>query len=176
MSQHTISPATTEPSAVPPEADTGSAVIIAVTAPAQAAWGKRRKAVATEAVVAEPAQVSLPPSRDDIAAVCRTLLLDYMIGIAGLPAIEAEAAAAARAVAALVPPPPPVAADTKLARLIALLRRRQGATIAELVAATGWQAHSVRGALSGILKKKLGLAVSSEAAEGDRLYRLPAEG
>ena len=56
MSQHTISPATTEPSAVPPEADTGSAVIIAVTAPAQAAWGKRRKAVATEAVVAEPAR------------------------------------------------------------------------------------------------------------------------
>jgi len=177
MSQRTVPLAATEPSAVPPEADTGSAVIIAVAAPAQAAKSRRRKAPTTEAGTTEPQQTSSTPplSRDDIAAACRALLLDYLVDIAGLPAPEAETVAA-RAVAALVLPPLPVAADTKLARLIALLRRRQGATLAELVAATGWQAHSVRGALSGTLKKKLGLAVTSEAAEGGRLYRLPAEG
>ena len=58
-------------------------------------------------------------------------------------------------------------AGTKQALLIDLLRRKNGATIDEAVAATGWQRHSVRGAISGTLKKKLGLAVTSERA-GDR--------
>ncbi len=51
---------------------------------------------------------------------------------------------------------------TKQAILIDLLRWPKGATIAELVAATGWQPHSVRGAISGTLKKELGLMVTSE--------------
>ncbi len=68
-----------------------------------------------------------------------------------------------------------VRAGTKLARLIELLRRKDGATIADLTEATGWQAHSVRGALSGTLKKKLGLAVTSEKTEnGPRRYRIDA--
>src|SRR5690606_34479165 len=46
---------------------------------------------------------------------------------------------------------------TKQAQLIAMLRTPQGATIAEIVAATGWQPHTVRGAIAGALKKKLGL-------------------
>lgn len=67
--------------------------------------------------------------------------------------------------------------DTKQATLIALLRRKQGATIVELSEATGWQAHSVRGAISGSLKKKLGLAVTSDAVEGrGRVYRIVAAG
>lgn len=62
---------------------------------------------------------------------------------------------------------------TKLALLTNLLRRKGGATIADAVKATGWQAHSVRGAISGTLKKKLGLAVASEAVEGrGRVYRI----
>lgn len=63
--------------------------------------------------------------------------------------------------------------NTKQASLIALLRRKRGATIAELSDATGWQAHSVRGAISGTLKKKLGLIVASEAVDGrGRVYRI----
>ena len=63
--------------------------------------------------------------------------------------------------------------DTKQALLIAQLRRKEGATIAVLTKATGWQSHSVRGAISGTLKKKLGLTVSSEKVEGrGRVYRI----
>jgi len=82
------------------------------------------------------------------------------------------------------PPPPPdpaprsaKAAPTKgkLADLIALLRRPEGARIDEMMTATGWQAHSVRGAMSGALKKKLGLAILSEKKDGERVYRIAAQ-
>jgi len=68
---------------------------------------------------------------------------------------------------------PKLRENTKQAKLIGLLRRPGGATIADLAKATGWQRHTVRGAISGALKKKHGLAVLSEKAEGkDRVYRL----
>ena len=57
--------------------------------------------------------------------------------------------------------------STKLATLIRLLGGKEGATIGDLQEATGWQAHSVRGAISGTLKKKLGFDVASQQ-EGDR--------
>jgi hypothetical protein len=64
---------------------------------------------------------------------------------------------------------------TKQAKLIAMLRAPNGATIEEITAATGWQSHTVRGAMAGTLKKKLGLEVASEKVEGrGRVYRLPA--
>ncbi|MTH66629.1 DUF3489 domain-containing protein [Paracoccus shanxieyensis] len=64
---------------------------------------------------------------------------------------------------------------TKQATLIAMLRAPDGATIEEIMAATGWQSHTVRGAMAGALKKKLGLEVTSEKVEGrGRVYRLPA--
>ena len=67
--------------------------------------------------------------------------------------------------------------DTKQAQLIAMLRRKEGATIAQIVAATGWQPHTVRGAFAGALKKKLGLTVTSEKVEGgERVYRDPRLG
>jgi hypothetical protein len=55
---------------------------------------------------------------------------------------------------------------TKQAKLIEMLRADGGATIDEIVAETGWQAHTVRGAMSGALKKKLGLTITSEKVEG----------
>ena len=62
---------------------------------------------------------------------------------------------------------------TKQAQLIAMLRAPEGATIAEIAEATGWQHHSIRGAISGSLKKKLGLTVTSEKlAERGRVYKL----
>jgi len=64
---------------------------------------------------------------------------------------------------------------TKQATLIAMLRAPEGATIEEIMAATGWQSHTVRGAMAGALKKKLGLEVTSEKIEGrGRVYKLPA--
>ena len=67
-------------------------------------------------------------------------------------------------------------AGSKLDALINALRQRDGATIAELMAATGWQAHSVRGAISGNLKKKRGLVVISEMVEGrGRTYRIATD-
>lgn len=60
---------------------------------------------------------------------------------------------------------------SKTARLLALLSSEGGATIAELSEATGWQAHSVRGAMAGTLKKK-GHVVSSQKQDGVRRYRL----
>lgn len=75
------------------------------------------------------------------------------------------------------PVPASVRPGTKLALLIAMLGRDGGATIPEIVAATGWQRHSVRGAISGTLKKKLGLAVASDTEEGrGRIYRIAQAG
>jgi hypothetical protein len=62
---------------------------------------------------------------------------------------------------------------TKQDMLITMLRAPEGATIAEIVAATGWQAHSARGAMSGVLKKKLGLTITSEkVTDRGRTYRI----
>ena len=62
---------------------------------------------------------------------------------------------------------------TKQETLIQMLRAEGGATIDEIVEATGWQAHTVRGAMSGTLKKKLGLTITSEKIEGrGRVYKL----
>lgn len=64
---------------------------------------------------------------------------------------------------------------TKQAALIAMLRAPDGATIEEIITATEWQSHTIRGAMAGALKKKLGLEVTSEKVEGrGRVYRLPA--
>jgi hypothetical protein len=58
----------------------------------------------------------------------------------------------------------------KLGLIIELLRRPGGADLSAMMTATGWQQHSVRGALAGALKKKRGLAIVSEKTEGVRLY------
>lgn len=66
-------------------------------------------------------------------------------------------------------------ADSKQAQVIGMLKRPQGATIGQIVEATGWQAHTVRGTFAGALKKKLGLEIiSSKADGGDRIYQIVA--
>lgn len=64
---------------------------------------------------------------------------------------------------------------SKQADVVALLRRPEGATVAEMIAATGWQPHTVRGMISGALKKKHGLTVISANEERGRVYRIPAQ-
>jgi hypothetical protein len=62
--------------------------------------------------------------------------------------------------------------QSKLSNVIALLRRRDGTTIEEMMTATGWQAHSIRGAMSGVLKGKLHLDITSQRIDGVRRYRI----
>ena len=62
---------------------------------------------------------------------------------------------------------------TKLAAIIDALRNPGGATIAQMMAGTGWQAHTVRGAISGMVRKRLGYQfVSEKGADGQRVYRI----
>ncbi len=67
----------------------------------------------------------------------------------------------------------PIRPGTKLAALVVALRRPQGATSLQLMLATGWQPHTVRGAISGMLRKKLGLnVVLAHNESGERVYRV----
>ena len=68
--------------------------------------------------------------------------------------------------------PPVLSATTKSATILALLQSGRGASIAEIATATGWQHHSVRGFLSGTVKKKLGHALANEVSAGTRRYRI----
>jgi hypothetical protein len=69
--------------------------------------------------------------------------------------------------------PPVEGRITKHAQLLQLLNRPEGASIDEMMQATEWQKHSVRGFLAGTVKKKMGLALTSSKAEGEvRRYRI----
>ena len=67
---------------------------------------------------------------------------------------------------------PAAGPDTKHARIIAMLRKPAGATIAAIMAVTDWQQHSVRGFLAGVVRKKLGLNLVSDQTDKGRVYRI----
>lgn len=70
-------------------------------------------------------------------------------------------------------PAEPASQASKQARLLALLQSAQGATTEQIIQTTGWQPHSIRGIISGVLRKKMGLVVVLERAEsGERRYRI----
>ena len=83
---------------------------------------------------------------------------------AAVIAIEAKARAEAKT--------PRTRENSKQALVIAMLKRPEGATIAQIMESTGWQAHTVRGTFAGAFKKKLGLDISSAKGDGDRVYRI----
>jgi hypothetical protein len=65
------------------------------------------------------------------------------------------------------------ASGSKLSRLETMLRRAEGATLPQLIEALQWQAHSIRGSMSGSLKKKRGLKIEATKVDGqDRVYRI----
>lgn len=74
------------------------------------------------------------------------------------------------------PPEPSLAGSGKIDLIIARMRRPEGASIEDLVSATGWQAHSVRGAVAGTIKKKRGLTVVSARTDAGRTYRIVGDG
>jgi hypothetical protein len=83
---------------------------------------------------------------------------------------EAKARKAAKPAKEATTPRP----ASKGAKVLELISRAKGATLAELMQVTGWQAHSIRGFISGALGKKMGLTVESAKREdGERVYSLP---
>ena len=89
--------------------------------------------------------------------------------------LELQAQSKAKAVARTLKPAhdaKPI--GTKSARVTVLLQRAKGASIAEIMTATDWQPHSVRGFLSGTIVKRKGQTISSDKADGERRYRVIA--
>ncbi len=122
---------------------------------------------------------------DRLAAVMteRQLSIHDVLVAAGIEAVAADGTAlsdlglkpdATPAQQAKVEPPArKTRTDSKQAQLIEMLKRRQGSSIEEIVEKFGWQPHTVRGAIAGALKKKLGLDVISEKIDGrGRVYRI----
>jgi nucleoid-associated protein YgaU len=89
------------------------------------------------------------------------------------PKAARKAMAAPKGAAAGEQAAPRTRENSKQAQVIAMLKRPEGATIKQVCEATDWQAHTVRGTFAGAFKKKLGLTITSDKAEGgERVYRI----
>jgi hypothetical protein len=125
--------------------------------------GAEPEAVQPEAVEPEPAAAEPTPATETAAEAAA----------ATTPAPAADSAPLAEAPAGVTAGARTPREGSKEARLIAMLRRPEGATVEEIARTFGWQHHTVRGAFAGALKRKRGLEVTSEkTADGRRTYRI----
>ena len=103
---------------------------------------------------------------------------DWFVTAEGYEAlgVPRKAPISAKAIDAVIELAKPRTRDnSKQAQVIAMLKRPEGATIAQIVDATGWQAHTVRGTFAGAFKKKLGLTITSNKESGaERIYTIVA--
>ena len=92
------------------------------------------------------------------------------------PVTEDPAAEVAVMALAAATKAPRTREDSKQAKVITMLRRPEGVTVKQICEATGWLAHTVRGAFAGTFKKRLGLNITShKPADGERVYRIKTE-
>lgn len=134
------------------------------------------QSLVNKGLIAEaPAMTGQPRWREEDAGAVTLLATDAALEAVGIDLPPASGLPDSPA-PDLPPPAAPTATrrsreNTKQAQLIAMLK--EGATVDEIAAATGWQKHTVRGAMAGALKKKLGLTITSEKVEGrGRIYRI----
>jgi len=123
-----------------------------------------------------PGQTAVKKFASRKTAVTRIWLaiqkLDAHVGAQG-PRVAAKKGRSAQHASQSSKAGPRARASSKKADILALLQRRGGATLEELMLATGWQAHSIRGFISGAIGKKMGLAVESAKREGGgRVYAI----
>jgi hypothetical protein len=140
-------------------------VVIAVIT----AKGENMTTIEETANVDAPASIELPKARKKARAGARRAPVAPKKAKSGKKATPAKKAPKGPKKAA-------VARDgSKTAKVLDLLKRSGGATARELMKATGWQPHSVRGFLSGTIGKKMGLTVTSNKGEdGERSYSVKA--
>jgi len=91
---------------------------------------------------------------------------------AAVPPASLRAATSRVPLAKGVAKPPKAEPGTKQSHVIAMLQSPAGATIAAMMKATGWQQHSVRGFLAGVVRKRLKLKLGSKKVDGERVYRI----
>ncbi|WP_374521443.1 DUF3489 domain-containing protein [Hydrogenophaga sp.] len=129
------------------------------------------KTVATKSSARKPNTSTRKPTSNPKTSGAKTAA-----GRSKAPAVKASPAAsvppAAPESAATSTEPSSLPAQSKQAQLIALLRSDPGATMAQMIALTGWQRHTVRGMISGSLRKRLGLDVQQRSIDGVRVYRI----
>ncbi len=118
-------------------------------------------------------ELGIEPETDPAAEGRHAAAIDDGGLVDGTPAEQGIVAAKIETRARKTDQPPRTRGDSKQAKLIEMLKRPEGASIEEIVAAFDWQAHTVRGAIAGALKKNLGLDVTSEKIDGrGRVYRI----
>lgn len=158
-------------------------VLEATVAQAEATWTQgvnTNDAVANESAPADQAEAGviaieteIQAEHHDNATGCDDCLTDTDVPTTEIDATQGQPTPASAPAEQPIVKVIRTRENSKQATIIGMLQRAEGATIAQICEATGWQAHTVRGTFAGAFKKKLGLSIFSDKAEGgERVYRI----